>query len=680
MSVRSIILGLIFGAFIALFTYFNDWVLLQSNLAGNLVPTIVYGALLVGLIAVNPAMRAVRLRPLAGREWAVVVALGLAASAIPGYTMMHSFVDILVTPHELNRTQPNWKKHDLVRYAPPVMLADKGANADEYKHIVTEFTTGVDRADDWPAPDAVAWHAFSRTLAFWMPLAGLFIVGNFCMALVIHRQWSQREALAYPLAEVAAELTSGADPRAAPSVLRSGLFWLACGGVVAWLSVNALAMYTHSSFTIPLEVSLAGLVQRFPALQDVHRWYWLFNPRLVFLVVGLAYFIRSDASFSIGINHMLFAVVYASALAGGWASDTPYAGQLGFDTWNSLRFGAYIGVALMVLYVGKRFYGSLAIRALGVPRGERVTGGELWGLRGLVLCGAASAILLNQVAGLHWLVAVLAVVLIGLAMLVVTRVHVETGSFMIQPSWWPSGVLLGAMGFEALGAQGLVILCLLSAVLLYDPKIALMPMAAVAMRLGDRLDLRPARLSRWMIVAGLLSLAVAVPATIYMEYTVAAGRHYFWAQYQMPSFTFERLGALISRDAPPAAEAGTLSWGKIAAEAAFYKPALAGLALVTVCSWLRLRFPWWPLHPVVFIIWGTDTICQFAPSFLLGWAIKEVVTRVGGAGGYQRYKPVFIGLIAGEILAALIWMIVAWVYYALTSTAAPAFRVPSIYL
>jgi hypothetical protein len=80
----------------------------------------------------------------------------------------------------------------------------------------------------------------------------------------------------------------------------------------------------------------------------------------------------------------------------------------------------------------------------------------------------------------------------------------------------------------------------------------------------------------------------------------------------------------------------------------------------------RLRFAWWPLHPVVFVFLNEWTGRYMAFSFLLGWLIKVAVNRYGGSILYQRLKPLMIGLIAGDMLGRFMPTLVGTLYYALT--------------
>jgi hypothetical protein len=44
-------------------------------------------------------------------------------------------------------------------------------------------------------------------------------------------------------------------------------------------------------------------------------------------------------------------------------------------------------------------------------------------------------------------------------------------------------------------------------------------------------------------------------------------------------------------------------------------------------------------------------------SFLVGWLIKTLVVRFGGAKGYTDGKVFFIGVILGDCIAAGFWLL-----------------------
>lgn len=88
-----------------------------------------------------------------------------------------------------------------------------------------------------------------------------------------------------------------------------------------------------------------------------------------------------------------------------------------------------------------------------------------------------------------------------------------------------------------------------------------------------------------------------------------------------------------------------------------------GVIAVLFFSFLRLRVPWWPLHPVMFLLWATYPMSMTCHSFFLGWMLKKAAVRFGGIRMARVLRPLMIGIIAGEILAAVIFMIVGFLYY-----------------
>jgi hypothetical protein len=54
---------------------------------------------------------------------------------------------------------------------------------------------------------------------------------------------------------------------------------------------------------------------------------------------------------------------------------------------------------------------------------------------------------------------------------------------------------------------------------------------------------------------------------------------------------------------------------------------------------------------------------NFIWSFLLGWLIKLLVVKIGGGRVYQNLKPVFIGLIIGDLVGGAAWIVIGLLYY-----------------
>lgn len=675
MTFRAILIGLLFSMGIAVFGYFNDWIMEQAFLATNLVPIAVYGFLVVGLLGVTPLLRACRLKGLAAKEWCVITALMLVACAIPGPGLMWYFSNTLVTPHRQNTISIGWRKHQLISYVPKVMLTDPHKDKEQdpsgkfYQDVVGGFKAGLPGGK--VSVKQVPWKAWSRTLTFWLPLLGLSFVAGIFLILVVHQQWSKRERLRYPMAYVASEMIGGWRQGEHKGVFRNRMFWLGFLIPLIIILINGYSKWNISSISIPLKVELEGaLGTKWPVIYNVQGEWWIFNPELFFSVVGFAYFVSSDISFSIGINGLVYAAIFLVLyvvgvdVTGGAMSGSLHSFQL---------FGSYLGIGLVIFYTGRKFYLTVLAKAFCIPADDPVERGIVWACRIALLTAVAMVVMLVVALDMDWLLAILFVMLVGMMFLVLTRINVETGLFMIQPGWYAVSVLLAMFGFGALGPHMLIILGILSLVLTVDPLVCIMPLAANALKLGEGEGVGLGRLSGWLTVSILLALVTGVIGTIAVQYG-HGGTKYTWADKvaKQPFSLLERNLQIIDGD--PSVKQG-LELGKTQPNTKFMYAIGVGVLIALGLSTLRLRYTWWPIHPVLFLIWGTFPGFTLGASFLLGWIIKSAISTLGGGQSYRSAKPLFIGLIAGEFAAAIIWSIVGVTYYLVTGLAGPEIRI-----
>jgi hypothetical protein len=86
---------------------------------------------------------------------------------------------------------------------------------------------------------------------------------------------------------------------------------------------------------------------------------------------------------------------------------------------------------------------------------------------------------------------------------------------------------------------------------------------------------------------------------------------------------------------------------------------IVGAAIAVVLGVMRLRFWWWPFHPVGYMAgmcWGLN---WYWGPFLIGWACKTLVVRYGGLRLYRSTVPIATGFIVGDLLNSGLWGLVA---------------------
>jgi len=68
-----------------------------------------------------------------------------------------------------------------------------------------------------------------------------------------------------------------------------------------------------------------------------------------------------------------------------------------------------------------------------------------------------------------------------------------------------------------------------------------------------------------------------------------------------------------------------------------------------------MAFPKWPIHPIALLFVGSRIGDGIWPSIFIGWLIKTLITTYGGARGYRAARPLFLGLVLGEVFAVILW-------------------------
>ncbi len=70
------------------------------------------------------------------------------------------------------------------------------------------------------------------------------------------------------------------------------------------------------------------------------------------------------------------------------------------------------------------------------------------------------------------------------------------------------------------------------------------------------------------------------------------------------------------------------------------------------------RFLWWPLHPIGYLTTYSSALRILWFSFLIGWLCNTLVLRYGGVKAFKEVRRLFVGLVVGDTVMAIAWLIV----------------------
>ena len=678
MTRRAIILGLFSAAFICCYTYFNDFIMRQTMFIGNNMPIAVYGMLIIVVLGLNPLLRRINKRFVLTRsELAVVLALALVSCCIPGSNFLRVFTGNLVLPHRYAQTQPGWKRERILDLVPKRMLADVSRDDEA---VLGGFVRGLGVGDDHIGFRDVPWSAWSRTFIFWLPMVFSLWVALLALAVVIHRHWKEHMHLPYPIVSFTTSLLPDKDGQQS-SVFRNMIFWIGFG-IILFIHMNnyAYAWFPKYLIEIPRTFPAFGALARiFPTLVQGGGWWLIARITIYFTVVAIAYFIPNEASFSIGIGPYIYCYATGLLTSYGAASTGWFGGTFGIKRDSMFLAGAYFGMFLMILFTA-RFYLWHTFKCALNPKadGAHTDATAIWSARtflGAMVVFVASLFC----AGLDLPIAIMFAVSCVATYLVMGRIIAETGLFFMQTWFFPAVVIWALFGAHAVGPQLLLIMFIISSILVFDTREALMPFAVNALKLADDCKVKIGSAAKWCAVALAFGLLVGLPMTLFYQYDNGIDMS-DWRN-RVPQWAFEDAIRVKQRlDAQgQLGTAGAKTGLARFSVASIHGPGVTamaiGFALVLVFSWCRLRFKRWPFHPMMFLVCTSYAARCFAFSFLLGWLIKSMVMKYGGANNYEKLKPFFFGVIAAEIIGGFIPIVFSLVYYLVTGEIPQSFRI-----
>ncbi|HSV27081.1 MAG TPA: DUF6785 family protein, partial [Sedimentisphaerales bacterium] len=280
------------------------------------------------------------------------------------------------------------------------------------------------------------------------------------------------------------------------------------------------------------------------------------------------------------------------------------------------------------------------------------------------------------VVGLSWPVAIFAAMTTMVMYIVLARLNAEAATFFFSPTWMLPGVVVGLFGLDVLGPTPLIIVGLFAFVLSGDQFEALMPFVANGLKTASDTGVKVGRLGILIAVGLLLATAVTIVTEIWAGYN-NTGYRYGGPHY--PTMVYNSAERLVTRLELSGQLETVSSWTgwqrlvNLRPQRGFLLYGAIGFVGVIVISALRLRWTWWPLHPLVLISFGAWTMGRYGASFLIGWMLKAFVLKLAGSAKYMELRPMVIGVIVGDLLAGFIIFLILWAYYLYTGIAPPRF-------
>ncbi len=616
---RSFFSGLLLSILIAYFDHYSVDVAGASFMAIDHMPAGAIFLFFFLVFFINTFLKKVKPSiAFSPGELLLVYVMMLVASSVTEMGFGSQILPIISAPYYYSSPQNQWDKTIISNIRKFLIVTDKTA--------VKYFYEGL------PKGMKIPYAAWIKPLSIWLPFIFTLYFVMICVAVILRKQWMEKERLVYPLTILPREMVKETDGKSiVPAFFKNPLMWLGFGIAFVIGTINGL----HNYFEVIPGVNMVHLVPIFRRTTDL-----IF--RISFPVIGFVYFVNLDVSFSLWFFNLLFKVIKGTFNIMGISSTENVVYGAVEPIFHHVGMGAMIAMALYSLWISRDHLRDVWRGA----KGEKVNDtneilsykAAFWG----VVFGSLFLIVWLTISGMSWYISVLFLVFAFIIWIILTRIVCEGGIPTLVATTIASSQIISAFGSKNLSPLTLLALGL---TFVYAADLRTFPLASTSMGLKI---VEPAKNKRPIFWAIFLAIVINIIATIYLQLKLAykygginLNKWYFIGAPQLP---YKYIAEMIKHQTSP----NGVGWLCRA----------IGFLVMGVILFMRQQFLWWPLHPIGFLIAPVWLMDQLWFSIFIVWLIKKLILKYGGATVYERLKYFFLGLPLGLYTCAGIWFII----------------------
>jgi len=554
------------------------------------------------------------------RQGELIVAYVMAASAsvLASSGAIHFIVPSLAAPYYFATPENKWEQFH--QYIPEWIVP-------QALERITLFFEG----NPTIPMEIWFWPGF-----IWCAFIIVFAVCSLCLSAILRAQWIQRERLTFPTVYVPLHVT---DPSG--SFWRSKIAWI--GIVIPFVlgTINTL----HQNFPVVPKVELRNI-----NLSKSFReppWNAMGGLRLSFypFVIGIAYLLSTEVTFSCWFFHLADKALRVAGAVFG-IKDWGMGGLSTFPFPEHQGAGAFIGLTLLSIYVGRKQIGPMLRNALLGQGDAQRAAPPRWAVIGLLVSFAAM-VTFAHVAGMSLWLPILVIGLSLVYLTAATRIRAETGdAWLFGPRIDPNVLIVATAGAASFAPQDLTIMAFLSNIATWDLRCVAMPHQLDGYKMAEELDISRGRMTWAIITATVVGVPVAFWSSLKIWHVIGAlakGEPWRVNQGKAP---FERLATQLNAPGPRDVVGGLFVG--------------VGLFITVALFALRDQFVSWPFHPVGYAIAGTRSMAAQWFPFLIAWLCKTLILRYGGPKSYRQALPFFLGLVVGDFINGGLYTFIAF--------------------
>lgn len=631
-SIRAWVIGiisLVVIAYIVLGAFFTQ---LRPGIDVDNVPSMAAVVVMLVLLAIGLVAKPLRLRP---SEHVVVYTL----VAFGGIVLGRGFITYFIVTLSILPTMA-------VIEAPGV-----------YRPYYNLLSSLVLPKDVWGTQDLymgeapVPWGIWIGPIIVWTVFLGLIIFVTVCLMTVVRRHWTEHEHLAFPVTVPLLAMMRNEIPESEVPFFKNKLMWLGALIPIFVFGINGLHRYFPGIPEIRTKILdteyLPNLGPYWAAVcylvRPSHSFIW--DPA----TIGLAYLAPPlDLVFSVwfffNFHQFVLGGIYYKL---GWLAFGTNGPHGGFPYQANHTTVCLCVVAISALYMARNRIKEMWQAAIGLRSCEKKNDDNeplslrvaFWGgLVGFVLLVCFTTFLLK----LNVILSIVFFAMFFLVMLSLARIRAEVGFPINSPvaHHYQHYMLTGLFGKKLIGNINMMALGWFPT-FVFGNSGAFGAMALESYKMADETNLTRRGLTKVMIVAVVLAalLAFFIGLPIGYEYGLYRQEYHVHWMGKEPAFANVRWNW----------------WDGFDPTQAVYLVIVASTTVLL--TFLRMRFVWWPFHPLGFALMQYELITWVWFSAFIAWLIKFFIYRYGGRKLYKKSIPFFVGMIAGQAMIQAFWAV-----------------------
>ncbi|MDR3707508.1 MAG: hypothetical protein P4L33_04350 [Capsulimonadaceae bacterium] len=596
------------------------------NLDGTSLPLFVTPVfMLFMLVLANMGLGKILRRkqaPLRQEELLVVYIMLVTSCAFAGHDTLQNLFGVIAHPYWFANPTNHWQQLFFGYLPRQLFVSDNDA-------LTAFYAGGVDIYGPDGRKYLISWIVpLALWGAFFLVLVGVYL----CITVLIRHAWIENEKLTFPIVQLPMAMTAEDAPK---SFFGNRVMW--AGFLVAAIISTLNGLHELSPGLPQLNVKLFELSTYFtsPPWNAIGSTQSSFYP----FMIGLAYFMPLDLSLSCWVFYIFARAFRIIGAANGYMQSGhqfPYFGEQ--------STGAWIGIALMLLFSGRHYFKSIfTTAAQGAKSSEPAEAFRYrCAIAGLV-AGMGALWIFTSLLGMSAWVTFGFFAIVFMLGFVVTRVRAEFGC-PHEIVWCnPCQVLVGVFGTHALGPQNLTLLSVLywfNRGYRNHP----MPNQLEAFKMLEKKRVTFSGTIGVLALAAVVSLLSVYWANLHVTYAAGAAAKAMGYKVWVGRESFDRLRGWLTVTTPPASTALYYMAG--------------GFAFAVLLLVMRSNLEWWPLHPTGYALALSFAMEYFWLPVFIAWLVKFTVLRYGGVKLYRATLPFFLGLILGDYTVGALWSLI----------------------